>query len=136
VGAQRVLQPAGVRVGYVDVEPCQKPSLPHRRRLHPRSYGVGVGAHQAIRAEEHPAEVPADHRDDINERATAQYLEHRRTRRARRLAVVAGALEVTRRAEHERRAVVPGVPVLPALLLDHGPRRLLRGHRLDAAPEP
>ena len=68
--------------------------------------------------------------------AAAEHLEHRRARGARRLAVVAGALDVAVRAEHERRAVVPGVPVLAAEPLDDGAGGVLVGDPLDAAQEP
>ena len=60
-----------------------------------------------------PSSVPPNHRrhdgDDVGEAASAQDLEHRGPRRARRLAVVVAARRRRVRAQHEGRAVVPGV---------------------------
>ena len=103
--------------------------------VQPGAYGVPVGPHQAAGAEQHPAEPAGHHHDHVGDLAAAEHLQHRRTRGAGRLAVVAGALHVTGRAEHERRAVVPGVPVPLAQPLHDGPRGRLVGDPLDGAQE-
>ena len=80
--------------------------------------------------------------DDLRARLPDERLQHRRARRARRLAVVVAAPHLTLGAEHERAAVMARVPVLLTSGLDDGPcghlRRFVvtRPHRRQFTQEP
>src|SRR6478609_1494159 len=93
----------------------QRPGLRHRA-----AHGVAVGPHQATGPEQRAAEPARDHGGDVAQPGAAQHVEHRRPGSARRLAVVGRALDRTVRAQHEGRAVVPGVPVLTPQRGDEG----------------
>ena len=129
------LEPAGVGVGDGQLVLDHQHPAPGADLVEPGAYGVSVGPHQAAGAEQHPAEPAGHHHDDVGDLAAAEHLEHRRARGAGRLTVVAGALHVAGRPEHERGAVVPRVPVLPAQPLDDRPCGCLVGDPLHRAQE-
>ena len=82
---------------------------------------VAVRPDQSARSEQGAAEPAGDDGGDVRDAGAAEHLEHRRPGRARGLAVVGGPLQRGIRAEHERRAVVPRVPVLLAQVRDERP---------------
>ena len=115
--SQGVLDPRAGRVVDVDDDTFSQLAGQHRRLVECGRHGVAVGADEAARAEQGPAEPPRHDGHDVGQAATAKDVEHRGARRAGRFAVVVAALR-SRRPGRARRpcsgAGRRGCPTAPA----------------------
>ena len=134
-GPQVVLEPS--HGGDVDRDLAQllEHPLDHADLLERGAGRVGVRPGEPARPEHHAAEPATHHRDHVGQLAAAQHLEDGRAASAWRLSVVARLLDGSLGPDDEGVAVVAGVPVLLAHLVDDTAGPHLVGHPGDGAEE-